>query len=57
MKRLVSVLVIATLLLTGCAKGAKKNSSVTDVSVPDVNESGTIVILATGGTIAGVGEA
>ena len=59
MKKLVSVLTVATVLLTGltgCATGKNKKSSAEEVSVPEVTKSGTVVVLATGGTIAGVGK-
>ena len=49
---------------TGCSSIKNENSSATEITheqkvsivTPEVNEKGTVVILATGGTIAGAGE-
>ena len=63
--RLIVLLLLITVLLTGSAAKADEPDSTnestgqkteTATEIPQISEEGTVVILATGGTIAGVGE-
>ena len=53
---------LCLVILGGCSSASGQNESNVQqkeeaAKIPDIKEKGTVVILATGGTIAGVGEA